>query len=131
MRLAVPSEDERGLYSNVIPHFGRARFYTIVDVEGSEIRSVRVVQTPFEEHGPGDIPGFFRSLGVDVVLAYGMGVRARQFFSQMGIQVVTGVAGKVGDVVKAYLAGSLVVDADWESRQGFREHRHEHGHRAT
>ncbi len=131
MRIAVPSEDDGGLESTVSPHFGRARFYTIVDVDGREIRSVRVVQTPFQQHGPGDIPSFLRGLGVDVVLAYGVGVRARRFFSQMGIRVVTGAMGRVGEVVRAYLEGTLVVDEGWESRPGFGEHGRGHAGQAT
>ncbi len=122
MRLAVPCEDDGGLDSRVASHFGRARYYVLVDAEGGGVSSARVVRVPFEEHGPGDLPNFLRSLGVDVVLAYGMGPRAQRFFSEMGIRVVTGAAGRVGDVVSAFLAGSLRVDEGWAERPGFREH---------
>ena len=128
MRIAVPCEDERGLDSSVSTHFGRARYYVLVDVEGVRISSWKVVEVPFEEHGPGDIPNFLRQHGVDLVLAYGMGPRAQGFFAQMGIKVITGVHGNVGEAVKAYLEGRLAVDKDWRDRPTFKRHEECPGH---
>ena len=128
MRIAVPCEDERGLDSSVSTHFGRAKYYVLVDVEGVRISSWKVVEVPFEEHGPGDIPNFLRQNGVDLVLAYGMGPRAQGFFAQMGIKVITGVHGNVGESVRAYLEGRLTVDKDWRDRPGFKRHEECPGH---
>jgi predicted Fe-Mo cluster-binding NifX family protein len=53
MRIAVPSVDDRGLESEMSAHFGRAPYYTLVDVENGEITGYKVVKCPFSEHGPG------------------------------------------------------------------------------
>ncbi len=126
MRIAIPCEDARGMDSNVSMHFGRARYFVIADVVNGRVVDVRVVELPFADHVPGQIPRFLHSLGVDTVLAYGVGMKARMFFEQLGIQVITGAYGKVRDVLEAFLKGTLVLDLEWEKREGF--HRHEHGH---
>jgi predicted Fe-Mo cluster-binding NifX family protein len=41
------------------------------------------------------------------MIAGGMGPRAIDFFNQFGIDVATGVQGKVKDVVEAYLRGEI------------------------
>ena len=105
MRIAVATDDARGLNAVLSYHFGRCPYYTLVDVEGKEIRGARSVANPFyAEHGqPGQVPSFIHSQGAQVIIAGGMGYRAMQFFQDFGIEPVTGVSGKVKDVVEAYL----------------------------
>ncbi len=122
MKIAIPCIDDRGLDSWVSQHFGRARYFYIAKIENGDITG-EVVELPFEDHLPGDIPRFLQSLGVDTVLAYGLGMRAQTFFSQMGIRVVTGASGSVREVLEGFIKGSLVVDERWEEREEF--HRHE------
>ncbi len=123
MIIAIPSMGPEGLDSEVSMHFGRAPYYTFVEVENGEIKNVKSVPVPFAEHGPGDIPRFIKENGGDIVIAYGMGRRAVDFFNQLGIDVILGVRGKVGDVVKAFLEGNLNVDRDWREKGDF-GHRH-------
>ena len=121
MKVAIPSKDDRGMESEVEEHFGRARYYTIVDTDGM---SAEPVPVPFEEHGPGDIPEFLKSHGAEVIIAYGMGGRAIQFFDQMGIEVITGARGRIGDVVRAYMEARLATEKEWKKKGGFGEHLH-------
>ena len=116
MRIAIPAEDNRGLESNVSGHFGRARYFVFVDVEDNKIKDAKVVEVPFEEHGPGDLPNFIREHGGEVVLAYGMGRRAIDYFNQLGIEVVTGAYGKIKDVVEAFINQVLEVDPYWKEK---------------
>ena len=47
-------------------------------------------------------------MGVDVIIAGGMGQRAQQLFAQNGIQVMIGVqAGTAEELVSAYLQDAL------------------------
>jgi predicted Fe-Mo cluster-binding NifX family protein len=119
MKIAVPSVDERGLDSEVSSHFGRTPFYTIVSTESGEIKEVEVIKNPFTEHSPGDVPNFLRQKEVDVILAYGMGRRARTFFGSMKIRVIIGAQGKVGEVVRAFLRGNLSSDESWMKSEEF------------
>ncbi|MDV3103513.1 NifB/NifX family molybdenum-iron cluster-binding protein [Thermococcus waiotapuensis] len=126
MRIAIPAEDGGGLESNVSGHFGRAKYFVFVDVEDKEIKGYEVVEVPFEEHGPGDLPRFVKEHGGEVVLAYGMGQRAIAFFNDLGIGVVTGAYGPIKDVVKAFIEQVLEVDPYWREKiEGEKEHRGE------
>jgi len=116
MRIAVPAVDDRGLESEVSGHFGRARYFVFVDVEDNEIKGAEVVEVPFEEHGPGDLPRFVKEHGGEVVLAYGMGQRAISFFNELGIEVVTGAYGRIRDVVEAFIHQVLEVDPYWKEK---------------
>ena len=116
MRIAVPAEDDRGLESSVSGHFGRAKYFVFIDIEDNEIKGHEVVEVPFEEHGPGDLPSFVKDHGGEVVLAYGMGRKAMAYFNELGIQVVTGAYGPIKDVVKAFIEQVLEVDPYWKEK---------------
>ena len=106
--MAFPAKTADGLFAEVEEHFGRAKVYVFVDVdESGEPIGVAVEEVNFEGHGPGEIPSWIKSHGADVVLTGGMGQRAIEFFNEMGITVVTGVTGRVNDVVKAFISGEL------------------------
>jgi len=107
MNIAIPSQDTSGLEGFVEEHFGRARYYTIIEVEKREIQRVRVVETPYTEHGPGDIPNWLKSLDVDVVLALGIGPKAISHFENLGIKVIRGVTGNIRDILRDFLKGEL------------------------
>jgi predicted Fe-Mo cluster-binding NifX family protein len=102
-RIAVPVSS-----GGVAEHFGHCDEFAIfhTNPEGDGIDGVVMVPAP--PHQPGFLPEWLRGLGVDVILAGGMGTRARDLFAQHSIEVVTGVAG--GDarsLAEEYLAGTL------------------------
>lgn len=109
IRIAVASEDDHGLESNVSAHFGRCPYYTMIEVEGDKIILNYKVENPFfNAHGqPGQVPLFIRDQGADVIIAGGMGQRAVGFFNEFGIEVVTGTVGKVKSIVDGYLKGAI------------------------
>jgi len=107
-RIALASEDGTGLDGSLSAHFGRCPFYTFVNVEGDRILGFEVLKNPyFPNHQPGVIPQFIHSQKANVMIAGGMGPRAIDFFTQFGIDVATGVQGKVRDIVEAYLRGEI------------------------
>ncbi|NJF26052.1 NifB/NifX family molybdenum-iron cluster-binding protein [Thermococcus sp. Bubb.Bath] len=127
MRIALPVDENLGLESPISGHFGRAKYFTFVDVEDNEIRGVEVLPVPFEEHSSGDLPNFMQENGVEVVIVYGMGRKAMEYFNQFGITVVTGAYGKVGDVVRAFIEQVLRVDPYWKER--IEREKEKEGHR--
>jgi predicted Fe-Mo cluster-binding NifX family protein len=107
-KIALASDNNSGLEGSVSAHFGRCPFYTFVNVDEKQILNFEVVQNPYyPNHQPGVIPQFIHSQKADVMIAGGMGPRAIDFFNQFGIDVATGVQGKVRDVVEAYLRGEI------------------------
>jgi predicted Fe-Mo cluster-binding NifX family protein len=107
-RIAFACEDDQGLEAQMSAHFGRCPYYSLVDVEGQEVKHVNVIENPyFNNHVPGKVPHFIGQQNAHVMIAGGMGPRAIGIFESLGIEVVTGVGGKVGSVVQAYLKGEI------------------------
>jgi len=123
-KIAVPTRGKAGLDDQVEEHFGRARHYTLIDVEDGKIVKTEVLDVPFDEHGPGDLPNWLHSQGAEAVLAWGMGPRAVEFFEGLGIEVVTGATGPVRAVVAGYINGNLET-IEWVEPEG---HGQGHGH---
>jgi predicted Fe-Mo cluster-binding NifX family protein len=107
-RIAVSADDRAGLDGVVSPHFGRCPNYVLVDVDGCEVRDVKVVENPcYGRHQPGQVPKFINEQDVDVMLTGGMGRRAIRYFEQFGIEAVTGASGSVRRSLEQYLGGAL------------------------
>jgi len=103
MKIALATDDNKGLEAVLSHHFGRCPYYILIDTDGKEIKDVKSVKNPFyESHGqPGEVPDFINNLGAEVIISGGMGPKAIGFFQQLGIQALTGASGIVGDVIKA------------------------------
>ena len=93
MRIAISTDGDF-----VSAHFGRCPEFTILDIEGSELKSKQVMPNP--GHEPGAIPQFLHSKGVQCIIAGGMGMRATGFFNEFGIKAIVGVSGKIEDVIE-------------------------------
>ena len=108
MRIAVSAENNQGLESTVAHHFGRCPFFVLVEVDGKDIKSHAVIENPFyASHQPGQVPGFIKDQGADVMLSGGMGGRAIQFFNQFAIETATGASGTIQHAVTCFLEGQL------------------------
>lgn len=90
---------------NVCAHFGRAPEFTFVTIENNQVLEKEVLQNP--GHSVGSIPQFVNQQGAKYMIAGGMGRRAETFFNQYGIEVILGVTGKIDDVIKKILDGTL------------------------
>jgi len=107
-RIVISTETAEGLSAPISPHFGRCPFFTMIDVEGEEIRAVQAVANPYyPNHQPGQVPAFIHSLGAQVMLSGGMGGRAIAFFEEYDIQVATGAADTVQSTLERYFKGEL------------------------
>jgi predicted Fe-Mo cluster-binding NifX family protein len=109
MKIALATDEDRGLEAVLSHHFGRCPYYILVDIDEKEIKEVKAVQNPFyESHGqPGEVPNFIKSSGAQIIIAGGMGPKAIGFFDQFGIQAITGASGIVREVIKAYMSGRI------------------------
>jgi len=104
MRIAVPLVQGR-----LSPHFGHCEVFAVLDVDEENRSVVRIEKLEPPPHEPGLLPRWLADQGVKVILAGGMGGRARALFAEKGIEVVVGApADAPEDVAAAYLAGTLV-----------------------
>ena len=107
-KIAVSVLDNTGLEAQISPHFGRCPYFTLIEVDGRDVKSVETVANPYyANHQPGEVPGFIHTLGADVMLSGGMGGRAVAFFQDFGISPATGASGTAGQALNSYLNGEL------------------------
>jgi len=91
--------------SMVAQHFGRCPEYTFFKVENGSIVEEKTVPNP--GHEPGFLPGYLASMGVNCIVAGGMGQRAQSLFASEGIDTYVGITGPVRGVIETYLDGKL------------------------
>jgi len=100
MKAAISTDGEQ-----VSAHFGRCPAFTILDIDEGRVVGKEVIENP--GHQPGFIPRFLHDKGVNCIIAGGMGPRAAEIFSALGIDAIVGVEGRVSDAVQLLLQGRL------------------------
>lgn len=114
MKIAVAS-----MGNAVAGHFGHCESFTIVVAEEGKIVSMESVPNP--GHRPGFLPNFLADMGVEVIIAGGMGGGAVDIFNERNVEVIVGAQGEVAANVESYLKGELI-------STGSVCHNHEHAH---
>ena len=100
MRVAISTDA-----GSVSAHFGRCPQYTVVEIENGSVLKREEIANP--GHQPGLIPKFLKEIGVDCIVAGGMGRRATLLFDEHGIQTILGVSGVVDNVIGQLSRGEL------------------------
>lgn len=101
MKIAVA-----GVGTKVAGHFGHCETFWIYDTEDGKI--VKETPIPNPGHKPGFLPNFLGDMGVEVIIAGGMGGGAVDIFNERGIEVIVGAQGETRDMAESYLKGELV-----------------------
>lgn len=100
MKIAVAS------MGNVVAgHFGHCENFNIFDIEDNAIVKHESIANP--GHKPGFLPNFLGDLGVNVIIAGGMGEGAVNIFNARNIEVIMGATGVAQEAVERYLRGEL------------------------
>lgn len=100
MKIAISTDN-----NYVSAHFGRCPHFTIVEIEGEKILSKETVDNP--GHQPAFLPQFLSDLGVNCIIAGGMGLRATALFAEKGIQTIVGVSCPIDEVIDKLVKGTL------------------------
>lgn len=100
MKIAIPTDSGK-----VATHFGRAPKYTIVKIENREISEKKKIENP--GHKPGYLPKFFNEKGIELMITSGIGKRAISLFDEFNIEIMSGVEGKVDEVIDRYIHEDL------------------------
>jgi predicted Fe-Mo cluster-binding NifX family protein len=91
LRVAIPTKADKGLEDVVSEVFGKAKTFTIVDVEDGQIRNVRVIDNPGASYEYGSGPIAVKTLvdlKVNYVLAAELGPGASELLKHHGIKKV-------------------------------------------
>jgi predicted Fe-Mo cluster-binding NifX family protein len=92
-------------------HFGHCEKFAVVQVFEGQIGATELHVPP--PHEPGVLPRWLGDLGVNLIIAGGMGQRALGLFAEQGIKVITGAPNLEPEVlVQQYLAGVLVTGSN-------------------
>jgi predicted Fe-Mo cluster-binding NifX family protein len=104
MRIAIPMAD-----GHLAQHFGHCERFALVDVDPMTRQVTASTEIAAPEHQPGLLPPWLKERGVTMVIAGGMGSRARSLFGEVSIEVLTGAPSEsAATLVRQYLDGTLV-----------------------
>ncbi|MGC8863477.1 MAG: NifB/NifX family molybdenum-iron cluster-binding protein [Armatimonadota bacterium] len=103
MKIAIPTRD-----GTLCAHFGHCEEFTFVDIDRDAKQIKGVQRVPAPPHEPGLLPRWLKERGAEVVIAGGMGTRARTIFAESGIEVIVGAPqARPEEVVQSYMDGTL------------------------
>jgi predicted Fe-Mo cluster-binding NifX family protein len=115
MKIAVAS-----MGNTVADHFGHCEYFHIYEGANGIIADVQSIPNP--GHKPGFLPNFLGDMGIEVIIAGGMGSGAVDIFNKRNIIVVLGASGNAKVAAERYLRGEL-------KSTGSVCHEHEHADR--
>jgi predicted Fe-Mo cluster-binding NifX family protein len=88
MKIVIPTNDNNGTLSKMGAHFGKANFYTIVQIENNEIQDVEVIANP--GHAGGACSNAIMNilnLKPDALIVVGIGPNPAMGFNKAGLPV--------------------------------------------
>ena len=106
MNICIPVKEDRGLSSEVYPHFGSAPVFLIVDTESG---AARAIANRNAHHGHGMCQPLSSLAGerIDAIVVGGIGMGALAKLEAGGMQVFVSDSGSVGEAVSAWKSGAL------------------------
>ena len=104
VRVVIPVVDKTGLDAQLSEHFGRAPYFTVIELDKNRsVVSQRTVPNTSEHFGgTGHPPDRILQFKPDALITYGMGPRALNIFQGANVAVLQANADTVRDVVSAY-----------------------------
>jgi predicted Fe-Mo cluster-binding NifX family protein len=108
-RIVIPTEDKSGLEAILAQHFGRAPYYTIVDLDGNnQIVSVRT-EVNKGEHvgGTGHPHEHLLALEPNIFIVQGMGPGCLMSLQEAGVSVLKAAGTTVKEIAGLFKDGKL------------------------
>lgn len=108
-KIIIPTENQEGINAPLAEHFGRAPYFTVVELDSKgEVTNINAVAN-VSEHvgGTGSPHDHLTKLQPTAIVVHGMGPRGIMAFQSAGIEVLKANANTVKEVVEAYKQGKL------------------------
>ncbi|NQT39811.1 MAG: ATPase [Planctomycetes bacterium] len=103
MAIAIPVAGGR-----LCMHFGHCEQFEVFDVDTADKKILHSRRIDPPPHEPGLLPRWLHEQGVNLVIAGGMGGRAKSIFAEQGISVIVGAPAEPPEsLVQNYLGGTL------------------------
>ncbi|WMW22100.1 NifB/NifX family molybdenum-iron cluster-binding protein [Methanolobus mangrovi] len=106
MKICVTASDT-GLEAPVDPHFGRCKYFVVVDPESMEFESIANGQGSASGGAGVQAAQQIIGEGIGVLITGSVGPNAFSLLSSEGIEMKISLAGPVIEAIKAYGSGSL------------------------
>jgi len=108
MRLVFPTNENIGYLSKRDAHFGKAKFYTIIDLEKDNIVDVEVVENEGHANVCTDAIKNIMALNPDALIVKGIGAKPAEGFFKAGLDVYfDNKSPKIEDSLKMFMQGKL------------------------
>jgi predicted Fe-Mo cluster-binding NifX family protein len=123
-RIVIPTENKSGLEANLAEHFGRAPYYTIVDLDEKNNNTGVRTEVNKGEHvgGTGHPHEHLLALKPNIFVVKGMGPGCLSSLQDAGIIVLGATGTTVKEIVECFKEGKLT------ALDGACEHAHHHEH---
>jgi predicted Fe-Mo cluster-binding NifX family protein len=123
-RIVIPTEDKSGLDAHLAQHFGKAPYYTIVDLDDNNQNIGVKTEVNKGEHvgGTGHPHEHLLALKPDTFVVHGMGPGCLSSLQDAGIKVLQATGTTVKEIVESFKEGKL------NTLSGACEHAHHHEH---
>jgi predicted Fe-Mo cluster-binding NifX family protein len=105
MKIGI-SATGKTLDAEVDPRFGRCQYFIIADTETDGFEAVDNSSATAAGGAGISAAQMISQKGVETVLTGNCGPNAHQVFSSAGVKVITGVSGKIKDVIAEYKLGT-------------------------
>ena len=105
MKVCIPTNGSKGLAEEISNHFGHASTYTIVEFELNTVEIIPIIS----QHAEGSCspPEILSEKKVEIMLCGGLGKRALDNLTSLGISVFIGAQGTVQDALDSYKEAKL------------------------
>jgi predicted Fe-Mo cluster-binding NifX family protein len=105
MRIAIPLADGK-----LTMHFGHCEKFALIDVDEAQKKILKREDVVAPPHQPGLLPPWLAERGANLIIAGGMGQRAKDLFTSRGIEVIVGASAESPEkIVTEFMTGSLKV----------------------
>ena len=103
MRIAIPTTG-----NCLDQHFGHCERFVFLDVDPEKKKIISTTEIKAPDHQPGLLPPWLKEHDVTLVIAGGIGDRARSLCGELSIAVIAGARSEEPDVLaQQYLSGEL------------------------
>ncbi len=123
-RIVIPTEDKSGFEAHLAQHFGKAPYYTIVDLDDNNNNVGVRTEVNKGEHvgGTGHPHEHLLALKPNIFVVKGMGPGCLSSLQNAGINVLEATGTTVNEIVESFKEGKL------KALTGACEHAQHHEH---
>ena len=108
-KIVIPTENQEGVNSAVAEHFGRAPYFTVVELDskGEVVNVLAITNTSEHVGGTGSPHDSITALKPKALIVHGMGPRGIEAFQSAGIEVLKANGNTVKELIESYKQGKL------------------------